>query len=1101
MAKSRTKALCFMLTIIFAIAIFAVPAMASPGDLRLDAVVVEVGGTPVLVVVSLDEYADAYDVEGNELWDYLCDGKDHPHIKAVISGDKVIDLTEYANNFDGSVSDAIENSEAMDPAEVAEFMLLKGFEEDGTPIKVPYVEPEVVEYVANRSQFISALDDQSVDKIIFTANITLNNTLRIDREVEVCLDGYQLSLLGGNGPLVLEADNIKITDGLIRGMLTYFAWDELINIPDYDSNADDIVMVYGDGARFDNVAFHVDIVDWWQVQANQASDLVISNSALHGLSLFNGDVRLVKNDIYNRVGIEHNAAVLEGNMLRTLLAHEADNDTFEEDVLAIGILYINSNAYLKDTVWADNFTGMYVGKSLKYHGQGHEPGTYSPAKPTLDGARIETDKYGLVWWGINHYKAELHTTGHVVIESERGGPGLMLVGTDASDYGEPFEFKDGGKILGDAQFKGADVWFGKPTAEFLNERRENYEGKYDKTDVGDKCPVCIDYVDHQACHKDADRLLIDGPNFYGVDVTIFTPANDYIGCLGPNAASSSIALPSVCLADPVWLGDVTFNYVALWGDFNIVTNKTVDFKEIELKCGNIRRIGSDEKDDRKTDCSLPFAEFDHRGTLRGGTITSDTKSSNVLVIGDGVKVVDVVLSEWLYNVILETAKLQGVQINVGLRNPQTYRDFCDHILTEYDVFVWTGHHATFQNVTLNSTRVEVMDLAKLSVLDNFNYKGNSEIKVQKEGFVNYPPFDSSIKISQLGGRAYIDYVITAQAPWKFNDWKPDIWIQADDPYSVKYEFIFRGYRILIDLADPDNPLLNGLPHPNAPFNLTEGMWLTELLDIDREELATVLTSTTGRIRISAEKAIDFDLKLGLSVFNCCDHRYDLTHTEGIVDLTPKPIQVGQFDIEAVDKDLEVVAGSVGNEVNFTVRNVGTKRTDGTIRLYVNNAWADSADIPEIDPGTTYSGTMEYTAPCDEGEIEIKLVTERDEWVQSVDVVAGEIDADMSNALWNPGSACCLEGVLTMNLKNENGCPIAGLGLGLEDVYINQTAGSAWDGTLVDLDAFSDWGVVGPIEEVAPGVYEVTITRTTSTTRTWDVSVLGVKIVEGLILTW
>ena len=425
-------------------------------------------------------------------------------------------------------------------------------------------------------EMIDAKNAQA-EKIVLGNDVVINNRFVIDWTTEIDLNGFTIDLDGGM--LAVTGNNVTIENGAIFGEITWWSWNGPDEIDLTDNEWDtwdepwtatswvdwrepfsERVMVSGDNVTFDDVDLHVDIADWYQYQGNKdATGLTIKNGSLHGLSLFVSDVTLEGNVIANRVGIEHDGAVLEENRFvdgsipaNTVVVDRtaAGAPIYHPEVAGLyGIVYVNSDAYLLNNTWADNFTGMFVGKSLKYYGDESDiPGSpgeirgYTEVKPTVDGATIETDKYGLVWWAINHFKSELHVTGDIdmtstpIIGGQHTGPALMLVGTCYQDYqdddlswpeGKIEGDYNGGEIRGDATFKGADVWFGKPTAEFLAYDTKSYEGDvYYRHDLCDKTPACIKYVDYQACKKDADRLYIHGPEWEAT-VHIFTPANDY----------------------------------------------------------------------------------------------------------------------------------------------------------------------------------------------------------------------------------------------------------------------------------------------------------------------------------------------------------------------------------------------------------------------------------------------------------------------------------------------------------------------------------------------------------------------------------------------
>jgi len=101
----------------------------------IDYVVVDVDAT--MVIVGLRQYAKAF-CEGEEslLFDYLSAGQDMMLVHAICSGTKFVGLVEYAENYMGSISEAINNSEPMPESEVVEFWWFVEFDEDGSVVMV-----------------------------------------------------------------------------------------------------------------------------------------------------------------------------------------------------------------------------------------------------------------------------------------------------------------------------------------------------------------------------------------------------------------------------------------------------------------------------------------------------------------------------------------------------------------------------------------------------------------------------------------------------------------------------------------------------------------------------------------------------------------------------------------------------------------------------------------------------------------------------------------------------------------------------------------------------------------------------------------------------
>lgn len=132
----KKKTYSFILVLVL-LTIFTASTVMAVND-RIDSVIIDVEG--VYVEVDLVEYATAYfEGAGNPLFDYLKGSKDFPTIHAVRSGNKFIDLDEYADNFTDNVSDAIANSDPLPAAQISQFKSFLGFKGDGSPILVGLV--------------------------------------------------------------------------------------------------------------------------------------------------------------------------------------------------------------------------------------------------------------------------------------------------------------------------------------------------------------------------------------------------------------------------------------------------------------------------------------------------------------------------------------------------------------------------------------------------------------------------------------------------------------------------------------------------------------------------------------------------------------------------------------------------------------------------------------------------------------------------------------------------------------------------------------------------------------------------------------------------
>ncbi len=90
-------------------------------DKQISYVVIEVGVEKI--IVELYVYALAYyNGEGDPVYDYLRNGHSSPQIYAIGVEDRFISLSQYADNYRGSVREAVKNSEQIPESESSEFI-------------------------------------------------------------------------------------------------------------------------------------------------------------------------------------------------------------------------------------------------------------------------------------------------------------------------------------------------------------------------------------------------------------------------------------------------------------------------------------------------------------------------------------------------------------------------------------------------------------------------------------------------------------------------------------------------------------------------------------------------------------------------------------------------------------------------------------------------------------------------------------------------------------------------------------------------------------------------------------------------------------------
>ncbi|MGM0413952.1 MAG: carboxypeptidase-like regulatory domain-containing protein [Bacillota bacterium] len=804
--------------------------------------------------------------------------------------------------------------------------------------------------------FAKALNNKA-ETIVLTGNIVLERRVRVNYHLaELDLNGFTITLKGG--PLVFQGDDTLVHGGTIVGDVDYEEWETQqtappMNVkwwPQEDLEFSNSVLIDGAGVMFDDMTFNVPVFDWYQNQSMPASDLTIENSVFNDLGVFVSDVTILASDIFDRLGVDHDDALLE-----EVTVHGPS-----------GILYVASNATLNDMTWEGNFAGMYVGKSLKYavlndDKENRTGKAYVKAEPVLTDADINNDKDGMAWWAINYDKAILTVNGIVDVHSEYGRNGLTLVGTDYRDYGEYQGSYDGGHIYGNATFVGSDVHFGWHTGDYLKAEGDGTAsywsdigyGSYREISriLGSKKKFVPKAVDSQAAKKNADRLTIHGLTF-DAQVQIFTPANDYISkqYAGTAESNDSDRCYGAPLADDVWLGNIEFNDVVhLWGDFTIIDGKTVENnKEIMLRSGNIRRIGAETTftsilETTKFvggDCEFDIDECKHdyefikRGRLIGGRIMSDTKDQNVLVFGDNLLVEDVELNETLYNVILETAKLLDVDIFVGDRMQGQERYVLGIDLEDADVHVWPDNNPILEDVMWSSkTKLEVWIGSGITFagdIDNFG-----KIRFQKKTSVFFEDgvwFDQDIRsghdvtITDLTERAEILVEFVRKNRWYFEDWKFDFMLTAQDDLveSTWYELKLGDasgyyYTFILDLRDlyaagislSDGVLLSDLLDSNAVIYSTPGSFARERFSTDDPgKFMSFFDNETFRARLTAiypDGYYDtdgvwrlddkiFDLKVDAWGINCCDvPRILFASDETEISLVHKISELLKFD--------------------------------------------------------------------------------------------------------------------------------------------------------------------------------------------------------------
>ncbi|MBS3811924.1 MAG: carboxypeptidase regulatory-like domain-containing protein, partial [Halanaerobiales bacterium] len=383
----------------------------------------------------------------------------------VVSFDKVdgtYSFTVTADDFENAAGDV-----TVDGAEVSVDVTMEAVDE-GTPPESAAVT------VASESEFMDALGNKA-EGITLSAGIMFNSRVVVDYNLEYLdLNGNTITMTEGN-PLVFRGNGTVVSNGTIYGEDVIGSWENYLADEEWPFQGSiefsASVLMDGRDIHFDGIYFETKVFDWYQDQEGAPASGVTFTDTLFGYyAIFVSDVTIEDSTVAYRLGIDNDDAVL--NEVSFIKHPGSGYYDLVEGNERYGILYVAGDAELNDITWADNFTGMYVGKSLKWNLTenmylDYPDKAYRKAKPTLTNADVLTDKDGMVWWGINYDKATLTVNGTVNVVSEQGRNGLTLVGTDYRDYGEaigrPDNDYNGGQIYGNATFVGADVHFGWQT--------------------------------------------------------------------------------------------------------------------------------------------------------------------------------------------------------------------------------------------------------------------------------------------------------------------------------------------------------------------------------------------------------------------------------------------------------------------------------------------------------------------------------------------------------------------------------------------------------------------------------------------------------------
>ena len=240
------------------------PTFASQGTGSVTDVVVETDDG--LVIVSIGAYAMALaDGPGNETYDYMA-GEGVPLVRAIGSGDKFINISEYAVVLadTGNVPDAIAAATALGREHTSTFKVLKAFDEDGKPILEPLfidiIYASTVETDFDITVSFGTSEDELISLLRATVDVLGSNneraTVTINWTLEEGYDGYVEGTYLATGVLTLpegwsgNPDNVKAT-------VTVLPQEHLVlwlDAADYDASTG----VWPDKSGFDNTVSQAD---------------------------------------------------------------------------------------------------------------------------------------------------------------------------------------------------------------------------------------------------------------------------------------------------------------------------------------------------------------------------------------------------------------------------------------------------------------------------------------------------------------------------------------------------------------------------------------------------------------------------------------------------------------------------------------------------------------------------------------------------------------------------------------------------------------------------------------------------------------------------